>query len=56
MRIGWCARCPKIVINDPGLSGSDKAFEVFVKPLQIYFSVLLALHHGEIHTVSNTLI
>ncbi len=31
-----------MVIHDPGLSGSDKAFEVFVKPLQIYFSVLSA--------------
>lgn len=38
--------CPKMVINDPGLSRSDKAFEVFVKPLQIYFSVLLAYTAG----------
>lgn len=45
-----------MVINDPGLSGSDKAFEVFVKPLQIFFSVLLAYTTGEIHNVSNTLI
>lgn len=39
-----------MLINDPGLSGSDKAFEVFVKPLQIYFSSVVGGRHGEIHT------
>ncbi len=46
MDVDKLVRCPKMVINDPGLSGSDKAFEVFVKPLQIYFSVLLAYTVG----------
>lgn len=38
--------CPTMVINDPDLSGSDKAFEIYVRPLQIYFSVLLAYTAG----------
>lgn len=42
-------RCPTMGINDPGLSRSDKAFEIYVKPLQIQFSVLLAYTRG-IHT------
>lgn len=46
----------KRLINDPDLSGSDKAFEVFVKPSQIFFSVMLAYTTGEIQDVSNTLI
>lgn len=31
-----------MMINDPGVSELDKPFEIFVKPLLIYFPVLLA--------------
>lgn len=54
-------RCPKMVINDPGSSGSDKAFEVFVKPLTNLFlceGVCVGCWRtlqGEIHTCPKNL-
>lgn len=42
-------RSPKMVINDTGLSGSDKAFKEFVKPPQIYFPVSPA--HGTVRFI-----